>query len=254
MSIDILIVTFARDREWLTMCLPTLQRFATGFRSVVIAAPAEDLSALRCACPGPLAVRWVGYTDVPGNGHMKHQVMKCRADELTDAEFIWHIDADCVLREPTPAGDYFVNGNPVLLVAPWDKVGDAWCWRLPTDRALGFRTPHETMRRHPAVHRRATYAQNRVTVERVTGQPFDAYVLSQRGSGHGYQFSEFNALGNVAVRSGGYHVIDVSRNPWPRSHLVQFWSHSPPGQPQKVWLDGEQLTLTPETYYRKIMQ
>jgi hypothetical protein len=161
------------------------------------------------------------------------------------------VDSDCVFREPVTPADYLVDGNPVLLIEEWARVGPAICWKAGVDKALGIDSDYETMRRHPAIHHRSTYGDVRASVERVNKTDFDRYVLMQKPD-YPQGFSEFNTIGNYVVRhfSKCYHLIDVGKEPYPRSKLVQFWSHAPPDRLQKVWLDGKEIELVPIDYVK----
>jgi hypothetical protein len=254
MNVGIFIVTFARDIAYLGLCLASIKKFSKGFSQVMVAVPTEDLPLIRDIREQGANIQW--FVDVPGKGHLKHQVEKCRADYyMAKTEFICHVDADCIFKEPVTPEDYFVNGKPVLCIAGWDKVQDATCWKAPTERALGFHCDYETMRRHPAVHYRSLYGELRQRIQSVHGVKFDEYILAQPSAPMG--FSEFNALGSLAIKEpwrDKYHIIDVGKDPWPPQKLVQFWSRSPVNAKQDVWIDGVKRSIVPEQYTKEVLQ
>lgn len=261
MKTDIFIVSFLKDVEWLKLCLRSIQKFATGFEQVMVALPSQDMFEVINILAKDENGKWTfpvhtrSYSDDPDNGHMMHQVQKCCADVYCpQADFILHMDSDCIFTEPVTPGDYLVDGKPVLLIDLWENVGAAQIWRGPTERAVGWNTLHETMRRHPAVHYRWIYYALRDRIEELHG-PFFQYILGQKGTDQ-YEFSEFNALGQIAVSRvpERYHIIDLSKEKRPHDKLLQFWSHGQLDQPQHVWIDGVETQVVPIEHARKILQ
>lgn len=253
-TVDIFIVSFAKDFPWLDHCLKSIARFGMGFRQVVLVVPETDFKASVARYDGDYEFITFGqFHEAPGKGHLHHQAIKCMADTYSDADFILHTDPDCVWREPFSPADYFIDGKPVLLIEPYEAFREShpnrYGWKAVTERALCLECDYETMCRHPAVLRRDTYALIRDQIEdhHPENSDFLNYVLSQKPD-YPQGFTEFNALGSgvVAWQHDLYRLIDVSREPRPHDKLIQFWSHRTPTEPQEVVIDGEKKTVVPK--------
>lgn len=244
MKTEIFIVTFARDSEWLEYCIRSIHKFARGFSGVTVAAPTRDESSFSSMCPR-WGARLVTFEEAPPPlGHLHHNAMKCRADLLCpEADFICHLDSDCVFSEPTSPEAYFVGQKPVLLIEQYSRILKTYPdfpWQRGVEVALGRPVVWETMRRHPMVNYLGVYADVRSAVERATGKEFVEYVLSCHPHWP-YGFAEFNTIGAVILDSPWkekYHLVDLGQHPYPHNPVVQFWSHSSTSQPQDIYIDG----------------
>jgi hypothetical protein len=180
---DIFIVSFAKDAQWLLYCLRSIKKFCLGFNAVVIATPVADTEAFlphRTEFPEYIYLEYDEPAFPLGNLH--HMFMKCTADEYCGAQLIAHVDSDCLFIKPTTPADYMVDGKPVLLVEPFDVLKTLhpgrFHWKSVVDAALGGNAAYETMCRHPAVHHRDLYAFVREHIATHHGVPFEQYVLS----------------------------------------------------------------------------
>jgi hypothetical protein len=257
MKTGILIVTHIKDCAWLQYCLRSIKKFATGFAEVMLVVPCDELSHF-VAEARTFECRVAGFDQAPPPyGHLDHQVQKCLADShLSDCDFILHLDSDCMFIEPVTPDDYFVDGKPVLLLQSYKSLSaDVQGWKAVTEKALGIETPFETMRRHPAVHYKTIYQPVREAVAAEHGMRFRKYVLAQKATFQ-YGFSEFNTLGAWVVANcpTKYQLIDVGTMPRPKDKLVQFWSHSPPGKPQNVYINSKLETIIPADYAEKVLE
>jgi FkbM family methyltransferase len=133
------------------------------------------------------------------NDYIGQQISKLRAWEWSDADVIGYLDSDMVFARP-----FYADALPaasmgacldVIGARPWSEAGTAEdAWRQSTRALLGFEPTHETMCRHPFVHRRDAI---RGCYEHVGGEP----ALLAAG-----MFSEFNLLGNYAISRGASAV------------------------------------------------
>lgn len=228
--VEILIVSYAKDIQWLLHCLNSIKKFASGFSQVTVLHPLQE-GAQFYTLPKQYGVRLMNYKRVnqASHWHLDHQRMKCRADEVCPGcEFIVHVDSDCVFTEHVTPDDYFVDGKPVLLIQPYSTfTGEVPPWKESTHTAIGNDVKYETMRRHPAVHHRGLYADLRKRVEEHTGMSFDRFMLTRKPD-FPWGVSEFNILGQIALSDqwkDRYHFIDTSSEAPPHSKLTQFWSH-----------------------------
>lgn len=238
MRVSILIVSWLQDRQWLEHCLRSIEKFARGFHETVVLVPEREVRQFSESVPLPEGVRWGWYDRVQERDrwHLHHQVMKCRADQFCPgADFILHTDSDCIFSEPVTPQDYFVDG-PVMLMEQYSRL-QGCPWQAVVEAVLQRPVAYEFMRRHPQVNPIGVYAALRKRLCQLHQQPFDDYVLSLKAD-HPWGFSEHNVIGAFAWYSpewrGAYHWIDLAREPRPPSKLIQFWSHSPPDQPQDM--------------------
>lgn len=242
--VDILIVTHAKDLEFLRYCVRGLQRFSGGFGGITVAVPEGERGNYTWL---PSYFRMAYYVDKPGKGMLQHLVMKCRADELCpDADMILHLDADCMPWEDFSPNDYKPWNKPLLVRERYAVLlnPNRRNWQKTVLNATGLVPAFETMVRHPQIHLREVYRRTRELVQKHTGREFDDYVTS--GPNHFPQeFCEFNTLGAVALMEFGsqYTVIDYNRaldaaecgqdfnGQWQyiyrpgRDKIIETWSH-----------------------------
>lgn len=239
MTAQFFIVTYAADFQYLKFCLRSLVKFAQGFNGVNILVPTQDRVALEnlvAELPGTAGLPVVCLTgdEWPNQGMLWH-MMQILLSELwcPHADFILHMDADCVFTEPVTPGHYIKNGKPILLYDRFDTLGkvhtEIMCWQECTRLCLPFDPPYETMRQHPGVYHRNLYAQTRKRIEEKTGGSVEDYLRKQRNE-YPQTFCEFVTLGNVAIHDfpNEYQLYDVGKLPRPHSKLYQAWSHRPP--------------------------
>ena len=264
MRVSILIVTFERDFLWLKCCLKSIAKFATGFHEVIVAIPEETpfntMSWLFGVFP-KLTLRLAPFEDWPGKGFVRHMDRIMHADEICpDSDFILHMDADCIFTEPVRPDDYFVDGKPVLITAPYEWIVRKFNnphhlrWRDAVVNAIGGSSGREGMRRHPAVHHPRVYHMARALIEQYTGKPVSEHI---RGTQETFPqgFAEFPTLAEVAWRHfrSDYHWIAQETDPWPTDKLLQFWSHGPIDKPQNVWQGGELHVMTPLEVFNRLI-
>lgn len=242
MKVWINYTTFGRDLEWTRYSLESIRKYATGFSGIQIVVPTWDLDKFKQferystpECPVVIS-RFLEY---PGRGFVHHLAMKCYADVFSpEADYILHMDPDCLFTEKVTPEDYFVDGKPVLLIEPYavlkkKEAGSAeWNrgnWQETTEYALRFTCTHETMCRHPAVHHKWVYKGVREYIEGVHKAPFVDFVVRQK-NGYPQGFGEFNTIGAFVLKfhKDDYHLIDredkgEANDPKPK--LAQLWSH-----------------------------
>lgn len=260
MNVHILIFSIVRDIPYLEYCLRSIKKYATGFTGVTIAVPIqEQLEFISKTAHFPDRLNGtVKFYNAPDNRelwHISHQGEKCRADHYVpgDTDLILFTDSDCIFIAPVSPADYIQDGKPELLIERFDSItGNPW--QKPTEEILKTTVPHETMRRHPAVHWREMFPEMRKHVETVQGMDFTPFVLTRKPD-FPWGISEFCLMGAFILKSlwkDKYSVIDLTGgNPHPPSSkkLFQFWSHSPIDKPQSSpW--GQQVV--PLEYMKSI--
>lgn len=260
---SILIVTHQKDFVWLEHCIRSIGKFASGFDEVVLMLPdnsAYPMFLFRIRTVPNLRIQ-VGH-EWEGNGMMWHMWQKMIADQICPkADFILHMDADCIFSDPVTPEDYFVNGKPVLLFARYDWIVQRFNnqtfrhWQQNVQWCLGGRSDMEFMRRHPAVHYRELYPLARQKIEEFTGKPCVQY-MQECHSSFPQNFAEFPTLGEVAWRHfhDRYHWVNQETHGRPHDKLIEFWSHSPIDKHQELtWTDHPERRFVPIEVIRRVL-
>ncbi len=196
--VSILVVSYAKDIEFLRYLLKSIAQNTSGFAETVVAVPEHERGMYNWV----KKARVVYFHEAPGKGMLSHMAMKCRADELCpDADFIWHLDADCVVWSKVTPADLFKDGKPVLLRERYADLRNAnrRVWQKNVENALGFKPEYEGMVRQGAIHPRQVYAATRAAVEKHTGMKFDDFVTSGTNA-FPQLYCEFNTLAAIAIR------------------------------------------------------
>jgi hypothetical protein len=201
----------------LRYCLASIERYCSGFRRVVVVIP--EASTAKWHWLGLDADR-VRHCPLYRDDYLGQQVTKLHADQYTDADYICHVDSDCVFQRPTTPADLIDAGRPYVLMEPYARLDSHVPWRALTERFLGEKVSHEFMRRPPYTFPRWVYPALRRRCWARHGISLETYVLSQPPRG----FSEFNALGAYAYRHhrDAFTWVDAADAP-PQPCRV-FWS------------------------------
>lgn len=247
MNVELLIVTFHRDVGYLSICLASISKYASGFSGVTCVYPEQDKELITPLC-AYYDVNAVTFHEDRRCGHLHHMVQKCRADQhCPTADLIVHIDADCMFFKPVTPTEYLVDSLPLLLIQKYESLKGAVPWKPIVDSTMKMNAIYETMRWHPAIHWRGIYADLRAHVERVNNKTFDKFLCALKND-FPPGFSEFNALGQIVLSTQWkekYAIHDLDKKPFPKSKLIQFWSHSPPDKPQGIWHEGVFINVVP---------
>lgn len=262
MRVSIFIISYIKHFPWLKQCLRSIEKYATGFHEIGVWVPNEDIpemQRLEREYSGAAPIRVVGYNDWPGKGMLKHEHLIMMADECCpEADFVLHMDSDCIWIEPVKPEDYFVDGKPVLMYADYEwlcKIEPAIRhWQEAAQKALGWKPQHEFMRRHPAVHPRETYLLTRQYIERHTGKWIDDYIREQQNE-FPTGFAEYPTLGAYAWRflSHKYHWINQEQELRPKDKIFQMWSHGALDVPQEIWCGDQKVTVIPNEIFAKYL-
>ncbi len=242
MTCSILIKSFPKDFGWLSYCLKSIHKFASGFEEVVVIIPDDSDLPLTCERlikihePGPPATSIYDH----GSGYAYQQVVKMNADKYCKSDFILHIDSDTIFTKPVrprdlmfaewldPSTDGESEGDhlyPLWLMTPFKDI-------LPTDKNLaahveamrsfsGIDPEFEYMRRMGQVIPRWAYGCFREYCLSKHGKTFEEYAMSQGFRG----VSEFNLIGQFLHRefANFIHFHDT-RFGVPESFVLQHWS------------------------------
>lgn len=193
--VQIMIVTCAKDMEFLRYCLKSVRQFAHGFAGVTLVVPEQE----RGQYDWVRGAEIIYLPEPAGKGMLWHEVQICRADELCpNADFIVHFDADVMATRAITPRD-FVNGERAISVREhYSKITNQnrHIWKKCVKNAVGTEPEYDYMVRHCQVHPRETYALVRDLVTAHTGRAFDEFVLDGRNT-FPQTFCEFNTLGTV---------------------------------------------------------
>ena len=237
-NVQILYVTFARDLDWLRFSLESIRKYGKGFSGITIVVPTVDVdkflqferySTKDC----PILIK--NFLEYPGKGFVHHLAMKCYADVFCpNATHVLHMDPDCLFSAPFTPDDYFIDGKPVLVIEPYSAIKEIhparYNWKSVTEMALKFDCSHETMCRHPAVHKRETYRNVRDYMEKIHVTPFYDFVIKQQNK-YPQGFGEFNTLGAYALQMMRHEYCFIDRcnegeKADPQSKVWQGWSYT----------------------------
>jgi hypothetical protein len=188
----IFIRSYWKDLPWLQFCLRSIELYCVGFSEVVVVLPRASRAWLD-RNPLPSTVR-VKYCPTYADDYLGQQVTKLFADTYVNAEFIVHVDADCIFTRPTRPIDLHPDGRPIVVTKRIAELGRTYPWRTPTEAFLGCEIILDFMQRPPFAYPRWLYPMIREHCLQRHGMPLDRYILSRPPRG----FSEFNALGAYA--------------------------------------------------------
>jgi hypothetical protein len=213
---DIFIKSYRGDFKWLSYCLRSIQKFATGFRDIVIVVP--DTDSL-----DHLTAERVIKVKESGDPYMFQQAVKMSADEYSDADFFSFVDSDCIFTEAVTPETFMTDGKVNWLHTPWSQIADdtSKVWSEVMRRCIGEDPPAEYMRRHPQMIPRWALQEFRGFVAEKHGVSLEHYILSQPGR----YFSEFNCVGFYLwlYHREKIHWIDTTDG-IPPTVLIQKWS------------------------------
>lgn len=215
MSIDIFYKTYHQDKKWLEYSLRSLSKFVTGYRNIVILVPINDKRYFESIVLPERAT--IQYVKEYGTGYLYQQLCKIQAHKYTDAEFILFSDSDLIFDHPINLQDFIADGKPEILYTSYDKVGDAICWKEPTETFIKEPQEFEWMRRNALIYHRSTLE----AIEKY--EPNLEYIImtSQR-------FSEYNAIGAYAWKyeREKYNFVNTDTWEYTRPKAIQYHSYT----------------------------
>lgn len=236
---DILIKSYPPDYERLRYCLRAIDKFASGFRRVVVVIPDDpEVIGFGMGMSNP-DCRTVRVPE-SGCGYLFQNACKANAHEYSDADFILFIDSDTVLTRPVTPETFMRDGKPLWLITPYAhlEAGIAelsranagfhcgvMTWKAITEKFIGQPVEYEFMRRFPMLIPRSLHKAAAAFCQAHHGQRLTDYILSQPAK----EFSEFNALGALAYYRARdqFSWLDTTKEPLPELVAIQKWSHDP---------------------------
>jgi hypothetical protein len=217
---DLFIRSYWKDLEWLSFCLNSIRQFCRGFRSVIVVVPRSTEPWLRRA-PLPRNARIEFCRDYQDD-YLGQQATKLLADTFSDAEYICHVDSDCVFFRPTSPQDLIVDGKPHVLMRSCELLIGHRPWQRPTEKFLGCRVLDDFMQQPPFTFPRWLYPKLRKHAVATHFTDIESYIAAQPQRG----FSEYNVLGAFAWQYHHEHFlwVDTADSPPVAPYCRWYWS------------------------------
>lgn len=217
MSISIFIRTYHKDLKWLNYCLQSIHKNLLGWDEIVIAIPTGQETLL-----SDLTQEKVITTKIQKDDYLAQQSDKMQAHKYCKGDYILFVDSDVIFKPNANVLDYFYENKPIVLKAKYDSVGEAICWKAPTEKLFKENIEFEYMRFAPQIFHKSTLEMFNDSFPDI-----ENYVMSQPYR----QFSEFNALGFYAekMQPDDYSIVDVTNGVpeyLPENKSKQYWSWS----------------------------
>jgi len=239
--VEILIVTFAKDFQWLEWALKCIKKHETGFQGVTIAHPAHE-AALFNGLHSRFDVRLHAYDEAPGKGFLHHESKMAEADKIVPAgtKYVMHMDADTMMKMANEPRDYFLHDKPIYIWRTWDSlaspdprdptkkvVSDCIMWKEPTAKQVGFHSEAYCMNRHPTVFPVGFYKPYRDHISGHHRIPFEQYMLSGNRNSHPQDRMDFTAMGQYAYEfmRDKFTWINCATEEYPADRMRSYWSH-----------------------------
>jgi len=257
---DLFLKTYGADHEWASYCLRSIDKFCRGFRRVVVISPDPFTPPAMQHVP----VEVLTLPEPIQDGYLGQQLYKLAAHQFSDADYICHIDSDCVFVQVVTPETYLelhedkvVENGPNGFFHSIFTVRPAWLhtpystgltvpWREPTEKFMGEPVEFEFMRRQPFMLPRWAYAELESFCQRTHGCHIGDYIARQPLRA----FSEYNAMGAFLYRFhyDKFHWINTAEAPeseWPLLTVDQRWSWG--GLTDEVRAHFEQILAAPTT-------
>lgn len=217
MSISIFVRTYHRDIKWLNYCLQSIHKNLLGWDEIVIAIPTGQETLL-----SDLTQEKVITTKIQKDDYLAQQSDKMQAHKYCKGDYILFVDSDVIFKPNANVLDYFYENKPIILKANYNSVGEAICWKKPTEKLFKEKIEFEYMRFAPQIFHKSTLEMFNDSFPDI-----ENYVISQPYR----QFSEFNALGFYAekMQPDDYSIVDVTNGVpeyLPENKSKQYWSWS----------------------------
>lgn len=214
-TIDIFIKSFKPDFWLLYYALDSIKRNVTGYNNIILLIPEYDKESFDTRnLPDRTLVHYVKEKQP---GWLFQQYCKLTAFNYCYGQYIMFSDSDCLFSYPINLLDFVADDKPEILYTNWQKVGDAICWRQPTEDFMGEPVQWEFMRRNNCIYHRSTL----VDISKFSPD-LDVRVLNSA------RFSEFNAMGAYAFKfeKEKYNFINTDDWQYVEPKSVQLWSHA----------------------------
>lgn len=238
--VEILIVTYAKDWDWLVYAMRCARKFLSGFQGITIAHPKTDEERFKTLLH-QFDVRLHGYNEIPGKGMLQHMIKMAEADKIVPSttKYVLTCDADCMFHMATSPAHYFWEDKPYCIVRSWESltsedprhpgtkvVSDCLMWKKPTDRQVGFDTDIFGMCMNTIAFPIDFFAKYRAHIESVHNRKFQDFMLDGQNS-FPQSNMDFTAMVAYAYKfmHDRFHWFHVETPPYPVDRKRAFWSH-----------------------------
>ncbi len=244
-GVEILIVTYSKDFDWLVYALRCIRKHIKGFQGVTIAHPVHETPQFNTLLDQDWGtrVRLFAYQEWLGKGFLQHEYKMACADEIVPAgtKFVMHMDADCMFKVDTTPEDYFWQDKPHYIVRTWESlsspdphdptrkiVSDCIMWKEPTSNQLGYESDMYTMCRHPTVFPVGFYPRYRAHLEKTHHVSAEDFFRNGQRNTHPQDLMDFTAMGQFAwtFMRDSFHWINCATEEYPADRLRAYHSHS----------------------------
>ncbi|MFF2291102.1 hypothetical protein [Peribacillus butanolivorans] len=225
-KVDLFYKTYPGDEEWLNFSIRSVNKFARGFRQIVIVSTRGHNYN---PPPGNIPVKYIELEQPPDNGLYPNGVgywwqmgIKLCWDQFTDADGVVVVDSDHVFFEDFSPSTWMLGDKIIWLRRPWSEVGDGIIWKKGSDYVLGKETPFSYMVA-PGCYftRQATQLFANFIKLRFAQTPEQFYLDLKHP-----RASEFETFGAFIDDIKHYeyvffHPMKFNYKPWP---IKQYWS------------------------------
>ncbi len=214
-TIDIFIKSYSKDFHWLKHSLSSIKRNVIGYNNIILLIPEHEKHLFDTSgLPDRTLIYYV--IDEGGGGYLRQQYYKLTAFKYSFAEFILFGDSDCFFDHPIDLQEFIKDGKPEILYTSWDKVGDAICWKAPTENVMGETVSWEFMRRNCMIY----YRQTLINLNNWKPDLEKIVLTSDK-------FSEFNFIGAYAFKFEPFNYTFINTDDWEyvEPKAIQVWSH-----------------------------
>lgn len=213
-TVDIFIKSYKPDFWLLQLALQTIKKNVTGYNNIILLIPEKDKHDFDTRNMPDRTL--IYYVEDRQPGWLMQQYFKMTAYNYSDADFILFSDSDCLFTRPVNVQDYIKDDKPEILYTEWSLVGDAICWKKPTEDFFGEEVAWEGMRRNQLIYHRSTL----VNISKY--KPDLEHVIMTS-----HKFSEFNVMSWYAYKFENDKYRFVSTQGWEYVPPMaeQSWSH-----------------------------
>jgi len=212
MKLSVFVRTYRNDFDWLPYCLERIRKHITRCE-IVICTPHAELLKRRMDVSDCKVVKIMERC----SGYMAQQSDKLNAWQYCEGDIIMYVDSDTMFYKDVKAEDFINEGRINLLRTPYAQIHTHW--QDIVERAIGFRSDWEYMRRFPLLYWRQTLINLNAQYPHI-----HTYINRQNKR----LFSEFNFIGQFIERFEyhKYNLLDTN-NGVPEEVCKQFrcWSH-----------------------------
>lgn len=211
MKLSVFVRTYRNDFDWLPYCLERIRKHIK-YHEIVICTPHDILLKRRMDVSDCKVVYVKEYT----SGYLAQQSDKLNAWQWCEGDVIMYVDSDTMFYKDVKVEDFIVDGRINLLRTPYNQIETPW--QSITEKAIGFKSDWEYMRRFPLLYWKSTIQGLNNAFPKI-----HQYINKVRNN----SFSEFNFLGQYIERFDydKYNLIDTN-NYLPEEVCRQFWSYS----------------------------